>query len=141
MTVTDNNQLEAFRFKSKEATPTVLKVNSERVFRRFASEKVLHRCRIDGTTIAPEVMSWLFEEPKVTKRISHEFNIYLHFRREVNITNNLGWLRSSYHSQIQQIARQDPAHYALISATSRNWWQVLYPYYMKAILLGDYTAF
>ena len=67
--------------------------------------------------------------------------MYLHHGKKVNEKNNLGWLRSSYHSQIQQIARQDPAYYALGAATSRNWWQVSYPYYMKAVLAGDYTAF
>ena len=86
-------------------------------------------------------MSWLFQDPEVTKLISHEFNMYLHHRRKVNEKNNLGWLRSFYHSQIQQIARQDPAYYALVATTSRNWWQVSYLYYMKAVLPGNYTAF
>ena len=67
--------------------------------------------------------------------------MYLHHRRKVNEKHNLGWLRSSYHSQIQQIDRQDPAYYALVAAMSRNWWQVSYPYCMKAVLPGDYTAF
>ena len=116
ITVTEDDQLGTLRFKSKEATPTVLKFNSERVFRRFAGEKALKRWKIDGTAIAPGVMSWLFEDPEVTKLISHEFNMYLHHRRKVNEKNNLGWLRSSYHSQIQQIARQDPAYYALVAA-------------------------
>ena len=66
-------------------------------------------------------MSWLFQDPEVTKLISHEFNMYLHYRRQVKEKNNLGWLRSSYHSQIHQIARQDLAYYALVAAMSRNW--------------------
>ena len=67
--------------------------------------------------------------------------MYLHHQRKVNEKNNLGWLRSSYHLHIQQIASQDPPYYALVTATSRNWWQISYPYYMKVVLPGDYTAF
>ena len=77
-TVIDDDLLGALRFKSKEATPTVLKFNSERVFRRFAGQKALNRWKIDGTAIAPVVMSWLFEDSEVVKLISHEFNMYLH---------------------------------------------------------------
>jgi len=51
----------------------------------------------------------------------------------------LGWLRSAYHTQIQQISRQDPVYYALVVATNPNktWKQVSYPYYMKVVLPGD----
>ena len=100
-TVTDNDQLDALRFNSKEANPTFLKFNSAQVFRRFAGKEALRKWKIDGTTIAPEVMSWLFQDREVTKLISHEFNMYLYHRRKVNEKNNLGWLRSFYHSQIQ----------------------------------------
>ena len=86
-------------------------------------------------------MSWICEDPEIMRLVTHEFNMYLYYRRKVNKKNNLGWLRSSYHSQIQQIARQDPDYYALVAATSRNWWQIFYPYYMKAVLPNDYTAF
>ena len=140
-TVTDDDQFDALRFNGKEATSTFLKFNSAQVFRRFAGEEALRKWKIDGTTIAPGVMSWLFQDSEVTKLISHEFNMYLNHRRKVNEKNNLGWLRSSYHSQIQHIARQEPAYYALVTATSMNWWQVSFQYYMKAVLPGNYTAF
>ena len=77
-TVTDDDQLDALRFNSKEATPTFLKFNCAQVFRRFAGEVALRKWKIDGTTIAPGVMSWLFQDPEVRKLISHKFNMYLH---------------------------------------------------------------
>ena len=107
-TVTDEDQLGALRFKSKEATPMVLKFNSEQVFHRFAGEKALTRWKIDGTAIAPGVMSWLFEDPEVTKLISHEFNMYLHHRRKVNEKNNLSWLRSPHRATPPHLRRGPP---------------------------------
>ena len=50
---------------------------------------------------------------------------------------SLGWLRSAYYTQIQQIAIQDPVYYALVAAKSQEMWQISYPYYMKATLPGD----
>ena len=59
-TVIDDNKLDALRFNCKEATPTFLKFNSAQVFRCFAGEDALPKWKIDGTTIAPGVMTWLF---------------------------------------------------------------------------------
>ena len=59
----------------------------------------------------------------------------------VNGQRSLGWLRSAYFSQIQQIIRQDPGYYALVAVTSGNLWQISFPYYLKATLPGDGIAF
>lgn len=50
-------------------------------------------------------------------------------------------VRSAYYTQIEQIARQGPVYYALVAATSGNWWQISYPYYMKATLPGYGISF
>ncbi|KAF8414461.1 hypothetical protein EV426DRAFT_513280, partial [Tirmania nivea] len=44
-----------------------------------------------------------------------------------------------YHTQIQQIICQDPIYYVLVTATNPNktWKQILYPYYIKTVLLVD----
>ncbi|KAF8441949.1 hypothetical protein BDZ91DRAFT_769014 [Kalaharituber pfeilii] len=86
---------------------------------------------------------WLFEIQRSLPLIQEEIQMYLHHRRMVNGQPNLGWLRSAYYTQIQQIAQQDPAYYALVAATSPNktWRQISYPYYMKAVLPGEFIQF
>ena len=56
-------------------------------------------------------------------------------------TKSLEWLQSTYFSQILQIARPDPGYYALVAITSRNLWQISFPYYLKGTLPGDGIAF
>jgi len=53
-------------------------------------------------------MVWLFGDESLAELIREEVLIYTHHRRRVNGRPNLGWLRSAFHTQIQQIARQDP---------------------------------
>ena len=88
-------------------------------------------------------MSWLFDYEDIAELIQEEVNMYLWHRRKVNGQPNLGWLRSAFFSQIQQIVRQDPVYYALVVATNpqKNWRQISFPYYMKAVLPGDYIYF
>ncbi|KAF8453402.1 hypothetical protein BDZ91DRAFT_808010 [Kalaharituber pfeilii] len=113
------------------------------VLKRFAGEEVSGQWIKDGTTILKGAMGWLFDDSEVVTLIQEEIQMYLHHRRMVNGQLNLGWLRSAYYTQIQQIAQQDPAYYALVAATSPNktWRQISYPYYMKAVLPGEFIQF
>ena len=65
-------------------------------------------------------MSRPFKDPVVTKLILQKFNMYLHYGRKVKERSNIDWLRSTDHSEIKQIAKQDPAYYPLVATTSRN---------------------
>ena len=100
-------------------------------------------CSRDGTTIVHGAMSWLFEDEELVALIKEEILLYLHHCRRVNGQPNLGWLKSAYHSQIQQIVGQDLVYYALVAATSSNktWKQISYPYYMKAVFPEDNIYF
>jgi len=113
--------------------------NQEQVLLRFGGRGVLKQWKMDGTTIVRGAMAWLFEDESLAELIKEEVLMYTHHRRRVNGRPNLGWLRSAFHTQIQQIARQDPVYYALVAATNPNktWKQISYPYYMKAVLSGD----
>ena len=113
----------------------------KKVLRRFAGIEGANKWESDGTIIVKGAMEWLFKDPEIVKLIKHEVQMYTHHRRMVDGRKSLGWLRSAYYTQIQQIARQDPLYYALVAATSRNSWQISYPYYMKATLPGDGISF
>ena len=95
----------------------------------------------DGTVIVRGVLGWLFEDPEIVNLIEEEVHMYIHHRRRMGGISNYGWLQSAFFTQIQQIARQDLVYYALVAATSGSWWQVSFPYYMKATLPGDGTYF
>ena len=94
-----------------------------------------------GTTVVKGAMKWVFTDPEVVELINDEIHMYIHHRRMVNGQQSLGWLRSAYFSQIQQIARQDPGYYALMAITSGNLLQISFPYYLKATLPGNGIAF
>lgn len=113
------------------------------VLERFAGAGAADHWEKDGTMIVVGAMGYLWEDADIVKLIKEEVLMYLHHRRRVNGAGNLGWLRSAYHAQIQQIARQDPLYYALVAATSpkKTWKQISFPYYMKAVLPGDSTYF
>ena len=111
------------------------------VMRRYVDVETIKAWDKDGTTIVRGVMNWLLEDPEIRKLIEHEVRMYMHHRKMIGGRKNFAWLRSAYHTQIQQIARQDPVYYALLAATSKEMWQISYPYYMKATLMGDGIAF
>lgn len=113
----------------------------KKVLRRFAGMEAANKWESNGTIIVKGAMEWLFKDPEIVKLIKHEVQMYTHHRRMVDGRKSLGWLRSAYYTQIQQMARQDPLYYALVAATSRNSWQISYPYYMKATLPGDGISF
>ena len=95
----------------------------------------------NSTTIVKNTYDWLFIDPKLVELVKHEFHMYHHHHRKMNNQGSLGWLRSTYYTQIQQIARQDYGYYALLAASSYNWWQIPFPYYLKATLPGDGVRF
>ena len=138
---TEEDDLGVFKFAHKN--PPKFDFDAEAIVNRFAGRGVWEEWSRDGTTVARGAMSWLFEDSKVIQMIDEEVKMYLYHRRKVNGQPNLGWLRSAYFSQIQQLVRQDPVYYALVAATNpeRNWRQISFPYYMKAVLPGDYIFF
>lgn len=141
---TEADKLGVFRFP--HVHDTSFEVNQEMIFKRFAgrdASRLWEDWNNDGTIVVPSVMSWLVDNPSIYEMILEEVNMYLWHRRKVNGQPNLGWLRSAFFSQIQQIARQDPVYYALVVATNpqKNWRQISFPYYMKAVLPGDYIFF
>ena len=94
------------------------------MLRRFMGPDNVQKWEEQGTVIVKGAMSWLFEDPeiRVAQLISREIHMYTYDRRMVNGQRSLGWLRSAYFSQIQQIAHQDPRYYALVAVTSGNLW-------------------
>ncbi|KAF8472149.1 hypothetical protein BDZ91DRAFT_717333 [Kalaharituber pfeilii] len=117
--------------------------NAEKVFIRYAGANAWDEWLSNGTTIARGTMAWMLVGDEAKTRIKQEIYMYTHHRRRVNGSPNYGWLRNSYHSLIQQIARLDPVYYALVVAArpDGNYRQISFPYYMKAALPGDYTFF
>ena len=118
-----------------------LEYEPDRILERFGGRGIIEEWEEKGTIIVQKAMGWLFDDMEVKELIKEEVQMYLHHRRMVGGKGNLGWLRSAYFSQIQQISRQDPVYYALVAATSGHWWQISYPYYMKATLPGDGIQF
>lgn len=114
--------------------------NATQILQRYAGNAA-KKWETDGTIIVQGAMDWLFQDPEILELMEQEVQMYLHHRRMVDGMKSLGWLRSAYYTQIQQIARQDPVYYALVAATSREMWQISYPYYMKATLPGDGILF
>ena len=123
-------------------TPVALfEFNTETVLRRFMGDATYAEWEDNGTIIVRGAYDWLFIDQELVELVKHEFHIYHHHHRKMNNQGSLGWLRSAYFTQIQQIARQDPGYYALLAATSGNWWQISFPYYLKATLPGDGVGF
>ena len=115
--------------------------NKEVVLRRFMGDTAYNNWMKYGTVVVKGAYDWLFMDVELIQLVRHEFQMYQHHRRKMNNQGSLGWLRSAYFTQIQQIARQDPGYYALLAATSGNWWQISFPYYLKATLPGDGVSF
>ena len=134
-----NANLGTLRFQPTE-TPSII-LDNKVMLERFMRSDAAQEWEEHGTTVVRGAMKWLFTDPEVTELINHEIHMYMHHTRMVNRQNSLGWLRSAYFSQIQQIARQDPGYYALLAITSGNLWQISFPYYLKATLPGDGIAF
>ena len=131
----DSDGLGTLRFVPKKQPKFAY--NPEEIFLRYAGADAAKVWKKDGTVIVPGVMKWLFEDPEVIELMHHEVHMYYHHRTMMEGRKSLGWLRSAFFSQIQQIARQDPVYYALVAATSGEPWQISFPYYMKATLPGD----
>lgn len=77
-----------------------------------------------------------------------EFEMYEHHRGQGEDRNSqgiisMGWLRSMWHSLIQQLIRQDPAYYALyvLLRPDHTWRLISSPYYSKSTSVGARTAF
>jgi len=135
--LSEDNTLGSLKFQPI-ASP-LWNYNQDQVLLRFAGREVLSEWKRDGTTVVRGAMAWLFEDEVLRELIKEEVLLYTYYRRLVNGRPNLGWLRSAYHTQIQQISQQDPVYYALMAATNPNktWKQVSYLYYIKAVLPGD----
>ena len=112
-----------------------------KVMKRYAGKKDAELWERDGTIVVRGAMDWLFKDQETKELIHYEVHMYLHHRRIMSGRKNLGWLRSAYYTHIEQIVRQDPAYYALVAPTSREMWQISYPYYIKATLPVDGIAF
>ena len=134
-----NANLGTLRFQPTEM-PSII-FDNKVMLERFMGCDAAQEWEEHGTAVVKGAMKWLFTDPEVVELINHEIHMYMHHRRMVNGQKSLGWLRSAYFSQIQQIARQDPGYYALMAITSGNLWQISFPYYLKATLPGDGIAF
>ena len=57
--------------------------------------------------------------------------------------SNYGWLRTMFHSLIQQVMRQDPVYWMLYVALrpDHNYCLISYPYYTKYVKFGDSIFF
>ncbi|KAF8464922.1 hypothetical protein BDZ91DRAFT_246001 [Kalaharituber pfeilii] len=94
-------------------------LDAKRVFCRYAGEAVWEDWVENGTMIAKGIMSWMTAD-NAQEMVRQEIHMYTHHRRRVNDNPNYGWLRNSYHSLTQQIARLDPVYYALVVAARRE---------------------
>jgi hypothetical protein len=84
-----------------------------------------------GSVVLPRLMGWWAGE-ELQGIIREEFKMYLHHQRLIGGRDNFGWLRTMYHSLVQQLMRQDPAYwlwYALLRP-DKNWRLISYPYYV-----------
>ncbi|RDL34485.1 uncharacterized protein BP5553_07613 [Venustampulla echinocandica] len=102
---------------------------------------ILLRWQAEGSVIH-DLFGWWFTSP-LGSEIYDEFNMYLHYLREINGRKNIGWLRNMFFSVTQQLMRQDPAYYMLYAALrpDRAWRLVSYLYYAKYSVPGDGTYF
>jgi hypothetical protein len=104
-----------------------------------------------GSVNIPDVFSWWWTEKckrggrelSIAEVGYEEFDMYLHHQREVSGKPNYGWLRTMFHSLIQQVMRQDPVYWMLYVALrpDKNYRLISYPYYAKYALPGDKTFF
>ena len=131
--------LGTLRFQPTELPPIIF--DNKVMLERFMGRNTALEWEEHGTTVVKGAMRRLFADPDIAEFINHEIYMHMHHRRMVNGQKSLGWLRSAYFTQIQQIARQDPGYYAFMAITSGNLWQISFLYYLKATLPGDRIAF
>ena len=103
-------------------TPVALfEFDTKTLLRKFMVSVTYADWMENSTTIVKGAYDWLFMDPELVELVKHDFNMYHHHHRKMNNQGSLGWLRSIYYTQIQQIVRQDPSYYTLLAAASDNW--------------------
>ncbi|KAI9766034.1 MAG: hypothetical protein M1839_005264 [Geoglossum umbratile] len=83
-------------------------------------------------------------KPEIFDKLEEEFDMYLyHLRDEQDGRKRRGRIRHMFYSLVQQLVRQDPVYYALITVTrpDQNTWLICYPYYVKYQVEGESTGF
>ncbi|KAJ5963048.1 hypothetical protein N7481_001458 [Penicillium waksmanii] len=101
----------------------------------------------DGSTVLPNLFSWLGEDldgrhPEGLWPLIHqEFRMY-HYHLS-DATKELGWLRGMWHSNIQQLIRQDLSYYMayVFFRPDHAWRLISHPYYIKSTQAGEHTEF
>jgi hypothetical protein len=126
----------------------------EEISECFTPEQVAHLSKISGlqsyiseirdqgSVIIPDMFSWAKVNspedeaaglPTVWSCMMEEMDMYLWHQREIGSAPNLSWLRNMFHSNMQQLIRQDVPYwvsYCLAREDSR-YMMVSYPYYAK----------
>ncbi|KAK6591297.1 hypothetical protein H4I96_12455 [Botrytis cinerea] len=77
---------------------------------------------------------WTFRDATLARIIDEELDMYKHHTRwDLFGNENKGWLVTAYYSIAQQLASQDPVHYAVYTALRPDHCTQLisYPYYAK----------
>ncbi|THV45462.1 hypothetical protein BGAL_0486g00080 [Botrytis galanthina] len=77
---------------------------------------------------------WSFRDAGLARIIDDEFDMYKHHTRwDLFGNENKGWLVTAYYTIAQQLASQDPVHYAVYTALRPDHCTQLisYPYYAK----------
>ena len=131
----DSDGLRTLYFVPKKQSK--FEYNLAKTFLRYVGADAAKVWKKDETVIVSRMMKWLCEDPEVIQLIHHEVCMYQHYCTLMEGRRCLGQLRLVFFSQMQQILNQDPVYYALVAATSAEPWQISFPYYMKATLLGD----
>ena len=86
----------------------------------------------DGTICIPGIFDYL-KESEIEAAISLEFDIYRHHLRVPRGEPTMGFARNMFYSPIQQLLRQDPLQWVLMTAVrdDGNYRLITYPYVAK----------
>ncbi|ESZ93185.1 hypothetical protein SBOR_6417 [Sclerotinia borealis F-4128] len=119
-------------FKTKAIS---LLVSPEVTGEDWDSESAL-KCWDDQGSVNMPLLKWWWtmRDGGIARIVDEELDMYKHHTRQRLFGNeNKGWLVTAYYSIVQQLASQDPVHYAMYAALRPDHCTSLisYPYYAK----------
>ena len=129
-------------YRFPHSSPALFRFDPRLVLERFAGAGAWQTWLERGTLVLPAFFDHL-DLPQVLHQMDEEYALYRHHQWVPSGKKRMGWMRHMFYSGIQQLARMDPAWYAVTVACrpDRQWRLIARPYITKDTDPGESTGF
>jgi hypothetical protein len=135
----DLKDLESYRYRPWQEASEV-EIDWDKLIKTMGAEGKIKEFNRSGTILLP-LFDYIFKDPKLVKILDDSFKMYQFHLQKRDRKGNLGWLRTMYHSVIQQLVRGDLYYWLWYAMIRRDYSLVSYIYYTKFTEQGDPTYF